>query len=1032
MNPDSIPWGLLALCLAGGAVLLRQYLLQGQELAQARRKLQATAVVPGALFIYRPLNDDLGKIEYVSECCADLLGISSTDPMISFQQSLAIILPSERAAFEESRREARNNWTPWHHVWRINHPQKGERWLEGWSTPYPSGRPPEYWLGFVQDISERRQLEARLRESEQHFRTIANGGTAMIWVAGLDMKCNYFNDPWLFFTGRELAEEIGDGWTEGVHPDDLACCVGIYQHHFERRAPFYMEYRLRHRSGDYRWISDAGTPRFDGLGQFAGYIGHCFDISERKAVEQEIRRLSQAIEQSPESIVITDLQGKIEYVNAAFIDKTGYPRDEVIGQNPRLLNSGLTPKSTYANLWQKLNAGQNWQGEFHNRRKNGQTYIELAQISPIRDENGSIVNFLAIEQDITASKQMAAELEQHRQHLEEEISLRTAELASALQAAESASRAKSAFLANISHEIRTPLNAIVGFAHLMQNGECSDKQRQKLEKIVASAEHLLAILNAVLDLSKIESGHLQLEESDFSLAAILESVGNLVAEPARQKGLQLQVERPAPDLQLRGDPTRLRQALLNYAYNAIKFTPAGQVSIRASLLQRQSETIELRFEVADTGIGIDAETQARLFKEFEQADNSTTRQYGGTGLGLSITRRLAEMMGGCVGVDSRPGQGSCFWFTARFAPATAAQPPASLPEQPNEDFAAILRSRHAGKRVLLAEDDPVNREVAQELLIAVGLQADSAGDGQEAVALASRNAYPLILMDMQMPAMDGIAATSAIRALPGHAATPILAMTANAFQEDRERCLAAGMNDFLGKPVVPERFYALLLRWISAGTSAQAGEWEDLLSLPGIDAAQAKAIVSGRAGRYRHLLQTFANTNQDAAARIGQAIANDDASEARQLAHSLKGSAGSLGLTRIHLAASELHQQLKSGEAAALNPLSTAPLLAALAETLTAINALPAAADSAPAPASGQSTPDDPLRDIERLLAQGDMGVHARIDEHQLLLRAIFDNGDEFKAFTDAINIFDYPQAQALLERNLAHFADTPPESSNS
>ncbi|MDK9726332.1 MAG: ATP-binding protein [Sterolibacteriaceae bacterium MAG5] len=414
-----------------------------------------------------------------------------------------------------------------------------------------------------------------------------------------------------------------------------------------------------------------------------------------------------------------------------------------------------------------------------------------------------------------ATRQSAeVELERHRQHLEELVAARTRELSTAKEAAEAANVAKSAFLANMSHEIRTPLNVIAGLTYLIRRTGVSDIQAAKLKKIDQASQHLLGIINAILDLSKIEAGRLVLDDEAVNVAAIMEEVASLIADRAHEKGLQLSVEVAPLPADLCGDPTRIKQVLLNYAVNAVKFTEAGTITLRAEAAYATADHVLLRCEVQDTGIGIAPEVLPRLFGTFEQADNTATRKYGGTGLGLAINKRLAEMMGGEVGVASTPGAGSCFWFTARLrkgVPAKAAPPPAL----PADDVEAMLRKEHAGRRLLLVDDDEDNREITRRILAHVWPQLDMAGNGAEAVDLATRNRYDVILMDVQMPGMDGLEATRRIRELPNGRDAVILAMTANVFPEDRARCLAAGMNDFIPKANDPKAPFAIILKWLS-------------------------------------------------------------------------------------------------------------------------------------------------------------------------------------------------------------------------
>ncbi len=561
-------------------------------------------------------------------------------------------------------------------------------------------------------------------------------------------------------------------------------------------------------------------------------------------------------------------------------------------------------------------------------------------------EQGVVRGFLVLVNDVSEVRQ--AELR---------LQAANAELEHARDRAEAASRAKSAFLANMSHEIRTPLNAVLGLTHLLRRDVREPAQAQRLAKVADAATHLLHVIDDVLDLSKIEAGRIVIEELDFSLHAVLERSRALVAERAAGQGLALTVN-VAPDLPdaLRGDPTRISQALVNLLGNAVKFTERGRVALAVERVPERvgnagpaaDGSLLLRFAVSDTGIGIAKEQLGALFTAFNQLDVSTTRRFGGTGLGLAITQRLAALMGGEVGVESEPGVGSRFWFTARLRPGQAAAAPAAAPavspSAPGEVEQA-LRHRAAGARVLLAEDNLVNQDVARELLQLVGLQVELAADGQQAVEAALRGGCELVLMDMQMPVLDGLEATRRIRA--AGLKLPIVAMTANAFGEDRAACLAAGMDEHLPKPVDPDALYAMLLRWLpargapaetatgAAGPQAVAG----VPPIEGIDAGRALHYLSGRADIYRRILGQFAALYREGIAGFDEALRSGDTALARRGAHSLKGAAGTIGSRRVPPLAEAVEHAIAAGRPAHELQAAARAMLDELAALVRAIDA---------------------------------------------------------------------------------------------
>ncbi len=772
---------------------------------------------------------------------------------------------------------------------------------------------------------------------------------------------------------------------------------------------------------------------------------------QRRAAEAQLDKFSLAIEQSPEITVITNLAGEIEYVNAAFLSATGYSRGEVIGHNPRLLKSGRTQPETYLDMWASLTRGQTWKGELINRRKDGHKYVAAITIMPLRNREGAISHYVGEQEDITEKKRMSAELEHYRHHLETQVAERTRELVAARDDAERLTRVKSAFLANMSHEIRTPINAVLGFAELGLRIEMSARGRGYMEKIHIAASSLLGVINDILDISKLEAGKLELDSTHFRLGEVLHRVAGLFNLKAREKGVELVIgAQPGIPDRLLGDPLRLGQVLINLVGNAIKFTGHGEVILLVEPLTCPADAepgrICLRFTVQDTGPGIPLATQSELFTAFRQADNSTTRKYGGTGLGLAISKQLVERMGGSIWVESTPGAGACFSFTAQVGVAAgeAAPTPARSPllgkrvlvvddnavmrtllsrsveafgcnaetlesgeaalarlqsradidlilldwRLPGLDgLAAARRIRAAGHPIpiilvtgdepekargearegeinsflakpvsrstlhdtlahvlggqvllppltglrarapdlgdaciLVVDDNDFNRQVARELIELTGATVATADDGAQAVAAVAEGQFDLVLMDLQMPVMDGYMATRSIRATRPE--LPILALTAHAIVDEKARVLDAGMNGIITKPILPDTLYAVLVQWLEGkATGHRAGRPAPDMdppptpatSTPGFDLRAGLARVNGDRRLLDRFLRLFRDRNALSVADIGAALAQQDVATARRLAHALKGGAGTIGAIDLQACATRMEAALETG-----------------------------------------------------------------------------------------------------------------------
>ncbi|WP_319239346.1 PAS domain S-box protein [uncultured Propionivibrio sp.] len=915
----------------------------------------------------------------------------------------------------------------------------------------------DYFLAIWRDISEERRAQAELRK----LSLVVEQSPNPVVIADLDSRIEYVNPAFTRITGYTREEVIGQTpriLKSGKTPDS------VYREMWAtllRGEPWKGEFINRNRDGEEFVESAHLIPLRQADGTITSYVAVKEDITAAKRQEDQLRKLFLAVEQSPESIVITDLDARIEYVNETFVRNTGYSREEACGLNPRVLKSGHTPPATYDAMWQALSNGQPWCGELINLRKDGSEYVEFANIAPVRQEDGRITHYLAIKEDITEKKRMSDELERHREHLEALVETRTVELHAALREqnalfeaassgivllinrvivrcnrrmdeifgyddgeqigrstriwypdnasyeriaediysllahgsidiremplirkdgtpiwcrvssraidagdlgkglvvifeditaereaaealqmaheelraifdsatvgivlttreriilrcnrrqeeifgygpgefdgqptrlwfpdeasyavgggsvydqmahgethireqqmvrkdgspvwvritsrlldpddpescalgifedisveraameemknaralAEAAAQMRSDFLANMSHEIRTPMNAIIGMAYLAMKTELTPPQREYLRKIQVSSQHLLGIINDILDLSKIEAGKMVVETIEFDLDRVFENVASLLSEKAAIQGLEfiIDVDDDIPR-NLVGDPLRIGQILINYANNALKFTEHGEITVRASMLERASDAVLLNFSVTDTGIGLSDEQRSRLFRSFEQGDTSTTRKYGGTGLGLAICRQLAELMGGRVGVDSELGRGSSFWFEIRVTVGTGR----ARTLLPDPD----LRNR----RVLVVDDNAHARNVAVDMLQSMTFVTSAVATGRDAAtevlrASAEGHPYEIVFLDWQMPEMDGVATARKIRELNSVTQPHLVMVTAYGRDEVMKLSAEVGIEDVLIKPVTPSLIFDTVMRVLGA------------------------------------------------------------------------------------------------------------------------------------------------------------------------------------------------------------------------
>ncbi len=945
-------------------VLINTLREREEELEESHNLLAGLSQqVPGLIYQFRLYPDGRSCFPYVSDAIREIYGVTPEQVRTDASAMYAALHPDDAAGVSLSIAGSARTMEPWEYEFRVVLPELGTRWRYGFARPEKTADGSVLWHGFVNDITDQKNLEYQLsasieaansaertiREMEKFTRATLDGQSAHICVVDEEGTIIYTNRAWDSFarehditpdkTGKGIsylkafelfsAEPVsrGGAFYEGI----TAVLDGSL-------PQFTKEFSCHVRGNDY-WFDCKMNP-FLFNGNRCAVISHG-DITVRKRHEAELLKLSRAVEQSPVSIIITDLQADIEFVNPRFTAMTGYGADEVIGRNPRILKSAETDQKAIKELWATITGGGTWSGELANRRNDGTLLWERVSISPLRNQEGETTHYLAVCEDITDTKRLIAELHE------------------AKELAESATRTKSAFLSSMSHEIRTPMNGVIGMASLLAETALSQEQSEFTEAIRKSGENLLDLINDILDFSKTEAGKLDLEIRDFNLRGMLEDAAELLSLRAAEKGLELicSVDPAIPEC-LKGDAGRVRQIITNLAGNAIKFTGAGEIVITASLDGRSEESATVLFKVRDTGIGIPADRLEAVFAPFIQADGSTTRKFGGTGLGLAISKQLAEIMGGKIGVVSDYGVGSTFHFTVCFA-----VPPQEIPlvgggavnqmdingtrilvvddnatcrgvllsqlepwgcctasasdgesaleilreaadsgspfrvvlidqympgidgigvarsikaEQGVDPALVLMQSLHGynkekvlveetgfaaqllkpvrqsrlhdciaqvlgltgtarqatcaspegekavvkphSARILLAEDNAINQKVAQKTLQSLGYCIDIVSNGREALDALEKIDYDLVLMDCLMPEMDGFEATATIRDprsnVINHRVT-VIAMTANAMHEDRERCAEVGMDDFLSKPVKKEVIAGMLTKWLA-------------------------------------------------------------------------------------------------------------------------------------------------------------------------------------------------------------------------
>jgi len=721
-----------------------------------------------------------------SNCHPDDL-IESTQLLIEYLQG-----KSKHYVCELRTRHKQGHW-----VWLLNTFKIIE-----WNS---NGKP-KRMVGTSLDFTPQKNVEEKLSSQKEYYETIIDYFNFPIFIIDTDHKVVTWNKSCESLTGVNANEVIGTNEHWRVFYNSQRACLADYvlDKDYLPNSKFHEELSTLPSSpkgkrtqnwyniipsGKELFLDIDASPIFDEEGNIIAVIEVLKDITERKQVKDKLQKLSRALEFSSTMVVITDLEGNIEYINSQFTEITGYEKEEVLGKNIDILNSENTREDIYADLWSTVTSGRIWKKEFLNRKKDGTLFWDHTSISCVKDETGDITNYICIQEDVTKRKQAEQDLREAKEE------------------AEDATLAKSEFLANMSHEIRTPMNGILGMGQILLDTDLDHEQRDYVETIQFSSDALLSIINDILDFSKIESGKLKFEPVPFDLQATVIEVTELLNTKCAQKNIELILHyAPNAPRHFFADPGRLRQILLNLAGNSIKFTEQGHVLIEVECLQQDNNEAEIRFSVEDTGIGIGIakKSQESLFDSFSQADASTTRKYGGTGLGLTICKQLTELMGGHINVESTLGKGSTFSFSVK------------LPLNNDTNIKRLPHIELSDMRVLVVDDNQINCKILCTYLNNWKAQVESVNSGKMALekmnaAVTAEKPYHLAILDYQMPEMDGAQLCKTIKNNPLLKNTQLALLSSSPQKDDTKRFNAIGFSAYMVKPFEPDILKNMLL-----------------------------------------------------------------------------------------------------------------------------------------------------------------------------------------------------------------------------
>ncbi|MBE0494558.1 MAG: PAS domain-containing protein [Thiomicrospira sp.] len=891
---------------------------------QEKQRLNRIAEnVPGMIYQFVTYEDGRSAFTYSSPGIRDLYELDPEqvvkDASLLFEKIHSDDLDRMKASIEQSKQ----NLSIWHQEFRVRLSDR-EIWVEGQATPSKQTDNSVVWYGFSQDVTERKQNQQNLLESQKRL----NKAQEMAKIGSWELDLNRNNLTWsdeIFYILELPPQSVAptyEFFLEKVHPEDKVMFENAYKDSIEQHKKYEVNHRILMSDGRVKWMREVGEHDYASNGQPIRSNGTMQDITQQVEIETKLK-LSQTqyqdiVESHPYYISRYLPNGRLLFVNKALAEFFGLTPEVM----PGMVWISFLFEAQQAIAWQSLQnctldePSQNFVCTLY--RKDGSIRTIRWHHRAFFDGKGQVSHFQSVGFDIT--EQLEAE---------EAIKL-------ARQQAEAADRAKSEFLANMSHEIRTPMNAILGLSELALNQDLSKLTRSQLNKILQSGRSLLGVLNDILDFSKIESGHLNIERQPFWFDGVLDQLSNLFSDAAEQKGLSLVWDiDPSLAQAYRGDDLRLRQILMNLLSNAIKFTSQGEVRLKVELDNQHHKLASnqtcLSFKVIDTGIGMTPIQQANLFKPFSQADNTITRQHGGSGLGLVISQRMAQAMGspGII-IDSQPAKGSCFYFAMPFEICSDEE----INELSQSMIQLSIQKKSLSGDILLVEDNLINQEIALSMLRIMGLNVDVAQNGQQALELAKKQHFDAILMDVQMPIMDGYQATRAIREFDQ--TTPIIALTAAAMIEDRTKALDSGMNAHLGKPIDSAQLYHTLSQWLVDLPPHVHQETSDmsLQKIDGFNLVKGLAQLQGNQLLYEKLLTQFSAQLGGEFAQLPIALKNlekaDDETmwlKAETLAHGLKGVASNLGaqdLTELAARIDGLVKKRQPAQARLIKALDTA------------------------------------------------------------------------------------------------------------